>query len=148
MNLDLASPLHLTLLFVTSWLAIGAALAYVSGWRWLAARYATPYRPPGQTLAWQVYSVGHVSDSGVTGLRLSPQGLYIWASPMFRFMRPPLLIPWHEIRYGSERNILWQRTHTLRLGGEVRIRITDRALRAMEPYLADCPARLHRERGD
>jgi hypothetical protein len=88
----------------TSWLAIGAALAYVSGWRWLAARYATPYRPPGQTLAWQVYSVGHVSDSGVTGLRLSPQGLYIWASPMFRFMRPAAADPVarNPLRLGAE----------------------------------------------
>jgi hypothetical protein len=60
-------------------------------------------------------------------------------------MRPPLLIPWDEIRYGSESKILWQRTHTLRLGGQVRIRITDHALREMEPYLSDVPVRLHRE---
>jgi hypothetical protein len=60
----------------------------------------------------------------------------MYAQLLFRFRRPPILIPWSEVQYESARHFLWMRSHKLSLGGGVTpIRVKDKALRAFEPFL-------------
>lgn len=88
----------------------------------------------------QVVSVGLVSENDVTYLPPSTSGLYMYAMFLFRFMRPPLLIPWPEIQYESACRFLWLRSHRLRLaGGMTAIRVKDRALQQIRPFLSVVP---------
>jgi hypothetical protein len=69
---------------------------------------------------------------------VSEGGLYLWVMPLFRFMRPPVLVPWSDVTYVSERRVFWSHTHLLRLGGITSIRIKNDAYETMWGYLPDC----------
>src|SRR5690349_9031123 len=97
------------LFFVAMWLLIGALLAEISGWPVLARQFRTTHRPAGSPLRHQVVALGPTSESGVTRIITSPAGLYLDTHPLFRFRRPPLLVPWTAIHYRSERRFLWRR---------------------------------------
>jgi len=83
-------------------------------------------------------AIGRVSENGVTRLVPSPAGLYMRAHVLFRFRRPPVLIPWSEVRYESTGRVRWTRSHLLALGrGITTIRVKDEALRALQAFLDD-----------
>ena len=58
------------------------------------------------------------------------------AHPLFRFRRPPLLVPWPEVRYVGERRMLWRRAWVLDLGGITTVAVKKEAYVAIEPCIS------------
>jgi hypothetical protein len=133
-------PYWLPLFVVGMWLAVGGLLSTLSGWPFLAKRCPGGPRPSGAVLRRQVVGIGFVSENGVTHMVVSEGGLYLWATPIFRFLRPPILVPWAQVAYVSENRFLWSHSHLLRLGGITSIRIKDRAYQALRTYLTETDA--------
>jgi hypothetical protein len=123
------------LFFAALWLTAGALLSTVSGWPRLARRFPAATEPSGTTLKGQVYSLGGVGENNVTALTVSAGGLHLKAHFLFRFLRPAILVPWSEVRFVSERKILWWRRYVLELGGATKIAIGEQAFRALEGFL-------------
>jgi hypothetical protein len=124
------------LVFVPFWMAIGALLTQVSGWRRVPERFPAGDIPPDGVRFWnQVAAFGVVRENNVTRLVVSPAGLHVSAMVLFRFRRPPILVPWDQVRWQSERRFLWVRHHRLGLGGLATITVKDTAYRAAAPYL-------------
>jgi hypothetical protein len=128
-------PYTLPLWFILVWLGVTGLLAEVSGWRRLARRYPGTVRPEGTRFLGQVASFGGVSENNVTFLVVSESGLYLYAFIVFRFLRPPILVPWREVAYVSEWRFLLWRTHRLRLGGTTSIWVKPKAYDALRPWL-------------
>jgi hypothetical protein len=136
---DQGLPLWFPLFFVALWLFVGAMLAYTSGWVALAARYRAGERPSGRVLRGQVIAVGSVSENNVTYLIPTEAGLYMYPMFLFRFMRPPILLPWREVVYDSSRRFLWMRSHKLQLADLTSIRMKEKGLRELLPFLPSLP---------
>lgn len=133
--------------FAGMWLLVSALLAEFSGWSSLARRYPGGPRPDGQRIHGAVMGMGAVGENNVTVMIPTADGLYLYASPLFRFRHPPVMVPWRDIRDGGERGKLWWRNVALELGSEVTIRIRPRAHPALAPYLALAPANRRRDIG-
>jgi hypothetical protein len=132
-------PYLLPLAFVGLWLFVGWILSHVCGWAALAERFAANERPRGSRLHGQVVSMGPVSESGVTGMIVSSQGLYLCAIFLFRFGRRPLLLPWHAVAFVAEKKLLWWRSYDLDLGGLTTMRVKEKAFREIAPHLRRPP---------
>ena len=90
--------------------------------------------------------VGIVGDKNVTYLSVSDRGLYLRSHVLFRFMRAPVLVPWSEVKYVSERKVLWSRSYLVDLGGITTIRVRERAFLAMEGFLVGASSTAARQR--
>jgi len=128
-------PLWFPFFFVGLWLGVGALLSQLSGWPRLAQRFRAANRPPGQVLKRQVAKIGLVSEGGVTHMIVSPEGLYLWTNPLFRFLRPPLMIPWTAITGVREARWLWLKMYVLNVADITTIQVSRRALCVLRPYL-------------
>src|SRR5215212_4216343 len=117
-------PLWFPFFFIGMWLLVGACLAFISGWVSLAGRFRADSRPEGQKVTGQVKQMGIVPENRVTRMIVSDSGLYLYASLLFRFMRPALLIPWSEVRLAREIKTLWWYTYELDLGSVTSLRVT------------------------
>jgi len=124
------------LAFVGLWLVIGAVLSAVSGWSQLAATYPGGARPVGRRLKRQVVGMGVVGENGVTTMVLAPDGLYLYSHPLFRFRRPPVLVPWKLVAVGEERGLLWWRYMPVTLASEVTMRVKPKAAAALSQFAA------------
>ena len=84
--------------FVCLWFLVTATISFVGGWLSLANPYRT--RVPFNGAKWRMQS-GQMrwlaNYKNVLTLGVSPQGLYLASMFLFRFMHPPLLVPWSEI---------------------------------------------------
>ncbi|MEO8501430.1 MAG: hypothetical protein ABI565_10990 [Vicinamibacteria bacterium] len=133
------------MLFAFMWLLVGALLAHASGWPALAARYPGETRPEGGVLRGQVMGIGPINENNVTYLIPTASGLYIYAMFLFRFLRPPILIPWQEVVYESSHKFLWVKFHKLRLaGGLSTLRVKDKGFRELLPFLPNASRALLR----
>jgi hypothetical protein len=121
-------------IFVGMWLAIGALFAQMSGWSELANEFPGKFRPEGPRLRRQVVKLGSVNENGVTTLVLSTAGLFLESIFLFRFRRPPVLVPWPALRYLGERRFLWQRWHEFDLGGITTIGVKTKAYDAIARF--------------
>jgi hypothetical protein len=85
--------------FLCLWLLVGATISFVGGWFSLAKVYRT--RVPFDGAKWGMQS-GQMrwlaNCNSVLTLGVSQQGLYLSSMFLFRFMHPPLLVPWSEIK--------------------------------------------------
>jgi len=86
-------------------------------------------------------AIGIVRERHATLLIPTSEGLHMRAIWLFRFWRPPVLLPWAEVELVSSRRVLWMQSHTFSLGGGIaRIRVKDQAFRAFIPFLKPVPA--------
>jgi hypothetical protein len=132
----LGALLGFCVFFVLLWLFVTGLLTLVSGWRRVAARFPAGDVPPEGESWWdQVSGFGLVRENLVTRVIVSPAGLHLSAMLPFRFGRPPILVPWDQVIWRSERRFLWAHDHKLDLGGLSSIRIKDKAYRAAAPYM-------------
>jgi hypothetical protein len=129
------SVLASALIFVTAfgafagfWLVITGLLSSLSGWPTLAATFPAGARPDGKGLWGQVLGIGKVRENNVTCLIPSPSGLYLYAMALFRFRRPPVLVPWAKVRYVDAGKFLWSRWYVLDLGGVTTLSVRPRLL--------------------
>jgi hypothetical protein len=85
--------------FLCLWFLIASVVSFVGGWFSLSRLYRT--RLPFDGTKWRRQS-GRMrwltNYNNVLTLGVSPQGLYLATMFLFRFMHPPLLIPWSEIK--------------------------------------------------
>jgi hypothetical protein len=88
------------LYFLFLWLLVGAIISYVGGWFSLSQVYRT--RVPFDGAKWGGQSGrmrgGLANYNNVLTVGASQRGLYLTCMFLFRFMHPPLLVPWSEIK--------------------------------------------------
>lgn len=130
------------------WLGVGALLAEFSGWPELAREFPAGSRPAGKRIRGQVVKVGVVGENGVTGIVLTPAGLYLDTMFLFRFRRPPVLVPWTFVRHSSDGQFLWYRWHEFDLAGVTTLSVRPAAYEAIVRYRsADTVHSMPNERG-
>jgi len=107
--------------FLCLWLLIGATISFVGGWFSLAKLYRT--RVPFDGAKWGMQS-GQMrwltNYNNVLTIGVSPQGLYLASMFLLRFLHPPLLIPWSEIKVRRKKGWLFE-TVIFTLGHELAI---------------------------
>jgi hypothetical protein len=92
--------------FVTLWLLVGATISFVGGWWSLAKVYRTEVPFDGTKWRMQSGQMRWLANyNNVLTLGVGKQGLYLASMFLFRFMHPPLLVPWSEIKV--RRNTGW-----------------------------------------
>ena len=114
------------LLVAAVWLLVTTLLSALSGWPALAAAFPGGPIPDGERLRGQVLGLGLVRENNVTTLVPCARGLYLYAMILFRLRRPPVLVPWSQVRYRDSRRLLWSRWYVLDLGGVTSIRVRQR----------------------
>jgi hypothetical protein len=87
--------------FLCLWFLICAIISFVGGWFSLAKVYRT--QVPFSGAKWrgqsgQMRRLWLANYNHVLTIGASPQGLYLANIFLFRFMHPPLLVPWSEIK--------------------------------------------------
>jgi hypothetical protein len=100
--------------FLTVWLGISGLISILGGWRMLAERFqASGFKlNPRERFRFRTLELGRlpllpVHYNGCVTFGVAEQGLYIGLLFPFRFMHPPLMIPWWEIRSWKEGRFLW-----------------------------------------
>ena len=68
-------------------------------------------------------------------LIVSVEGLYLSSFILFRFLRPPVLIPWRFIRVARQKKILWLQRYVLDLASVTTITVKRTAYEAIEQYV-------------
>ncbi len=129
-------PIWIPFFVMGLWLFMSAFFALSSGWLALANRFRASFRPEGEKVTNQVKQMGIVPERSVTHMIISEQGLYLYASFLFRFLHPALLIPWNEVRLVSEHKTLWWYTYELDIGRITTLSVTRRAYEAMQRFVA------------
>jgi hypothetical protein len=107
--------------FVTLWLLVCATISFVGGWFSLAQVYRTLAPFNGAKWGMQSGRMRWLANyNNVLTLGVSPQGLYLASMFLFRFMHPPLLVPWSEIKVRSSRGWVFEYV-TFTMGHELAI---------------------------
>ena len=113
--------------FVVLWLLIAATISFVGGWFSLSKLYRT--RLPFAGKIWRMQS-GQMrwltNYNGVLTLGVSQEGFYMGCMFLFRFMHPPLLIPWSEIKMRRSKGWFFEYV-TFTMGHELAIPLRIRA---------------------
>ena len=107
--------------FLALWFLVAAVISVVGGWFSLAQVYRT--RVPFDGTTWRMQSGrmrGLANYNNVLTLGVSQQGLYLASMFLFRFMHPPLLIPWSEIKVRRSKGWVFEYM-TFTLGRELAI---------------------------
>ena len=85
--------------FLSLWLLVGATISFVGGWFSLAKVYRTRVAFNGAKWKMQSGQMRWLANyNNVLTLGVSQQGLYLASMLLYRFMHPPLLVPWSEIK--------------------------------------------------
>jgi len=84
--------------FLGMWFGIGGLLAFIGGWFGLSKIYRD--NDPSQTLQYiaKTINVGGVSYGRCINASVTTSGIYLRIFFIFRFLHPPLFIPWLEIK--------------------------------------------------
>jgi hypothetical protein len=122
------------LLFIAVWLLVSGGLSVVTGWSSLAKRFRTDQIPQGDTFHDQVHEFGRLGQRRITDLVISPAGLCLTQAPIFRFLHPPLFVPWSEIRLTDP--LASGDMHEIELAGSVTMLVSRSAIEAMKPYVS------------
>src|ERR1017187_2136726 len=113
--------------FLCLWFLVAATISFVGGWFSLAKLYRT--RVPFNGAKWRMQSGQmrwRVNYNNVLTIGARPQGLYLASMFLFRFMHPPLLVPWSEIKVQSRKGWVFESV-IFTLGHELGIPLRVRA---------------------
>lgn len=109
--------LFLVPFFIYMFCAVATATSFLGGWRKLAGRFPAPQNfAEGRLFKWQSGDVGVASYNSVLNIRVSPRGLYFSCIPLFRFMHPPILIPWTQVKVTRQKRFLGKEAIRLTIG--------------------------------
>lgn len=125
--------------FAAVWLGVCAVTAHVSRWPSLAAYFRAARRPEGRLVKGPVRGMGWANENGVTHLVVSDAGLYLYVNPLFRFGRPPLLLPWERVRFVRERQFLSRRFYEFDLAGVTTLTLTQTGYDAINSFARGGP---------
>jgi len=130
--------------FAAMWVGVTGLLAHLSGWATLAARFPSDDPVDGQrfrfasgSLGWRWVPVHYGNGLFVT---VSPTGLRLSLFLPFRFLSPPLFVPWTAVESLMRKRIVFVTFTTLVLKGAWP-RITLRGSSAQPLYQACSTAR-------
>ena len=107
--------------FLCLWFLVAATISFVGGWFSLAKVYRTRVLFAGAK--WRMQSAKMrwlVNYNNALTIGVSPQGLYLASMFLFRFMHPPLLVPWSEIKVRRSKDWFFEYV-TFTLGHELAI---------------------------
>lgn len=122
--------------FLLLWFGVVGLLSAVGGWRALARRYAAvPAAREGEVHYLCTASLGPrllpVNYRSCLTIEVQDQGLRLSVLAPFRFMHPPLFIPWTAVRDCREAGTVFRHTAVTLDDPEARIRIWGRTGRAV-----------------
>jgi hypothetical protein len=126
--------------FLVLWLLVGAIISFVGGWFSLAKVHRTrvPFNGPkwgGQSgrMRWLT------NYNNVLTLGASQQGFYLASMFLFRFMHPPLLIPWSEVKVRRNKGWVFEYV-TFTMGHELAIplRIREKLAAKLRESAGNC----------
>lgn len=101
--------LVIPVLFVGFWCAACYLLAFLSGWRRLAAHYATDAPITGQRFRFRSAKAGVVRFRSSLNFAAARDGLHLWLLPPFRMGNPHLLVPWQDIAAAPTQEWMFKR---------------------------------------
>jgi sporulation protein YlmC with PRC-barrel domain len=127
-------PYLIPIIGISMWLFLSAVFAFTSGWWSLAQYFPASERPDGERILGQVKQIGLIPENHVTHMIVSPSGLYLYESILFKFLHPALLIPWSEVHHVGTIKMLWWQTYQFDLASITSIRVTQTAYDAMVKY--------------
>ncbi len=89
-------------LFVAAWLAIGGLLSHLSGWRSLAQRFSRGSLADGERFRFASGSLGKIAwfpvrYANCLFVTVASSGFEVSIFLPFRFLCPPLFIPWSQV---------------------------------------------------
>jgi hypothetical protein len=93
-------------LFVGLWCVISYLLAWMSGWRRLAAHYSADLPVGGQRFRFRSAQTRLVRFNHCLNFAATPAGLHLWLLLPFRLGSPPLLVPWTDLSATTVRRFL------------------------------------------
>lgn len=97
-------------LFALMWLGVTGLLAHFSGWASLAKSYRAGAAPDGERFRFVSGSMGRkflpVSYGSCLFVLVERQGFHLSILLPFRFLSPPLFIPWADMESAIERRFL------------------------------------------
>jgi hypothetical protein len=115
--LAIAFPIY----FVLLWAGIGGLISVVGGWFSLARVYRAQAPFEGVKFKMQSGQMRwRAGYNNVLTLGADQQGLYLATLFLFRFLHPPLLIPWNEIKVSKQKGWIFEQ-EVFTLGHELRI---------------------------
>lgn len=125
--------------FVALW-CVAAKLLALLGWQRLAADFRQVELPSSRQFGFAQAKVGVVGYTGIITAGVSPEGLSLRVSSLFRVGHPPLLIPWSAIEPLQTSKFLWNTTYYTTVhtsaGGRVNLRFSNKQLvEAAAPWL-------------
>jgi hypothetical protein len=115
--------------FLSLWLLVGATISIIGGWFSLAKLYRT--RVPFNGAKWRMQSGQmrwRVNYNNVLTIGARPEGLYLASMFLFRFMHPPLLVPWSEMKVRRKKGwvfeyVIFTMGHELAIPLRIRARL-------------------------
>ncbi len=113
--------------FVLLWLAVSAIISYIGGWRTLSKSFRAREPFVDKKRHFQSGQFRWLAGyHNCLTLGADPNGLYLGILFLFRFMHPPLFIPWSEVSVQTKRSWILGERVTFTLGREVAIPLTIR----------------------
>lgn len=99
--------------FAVMWFGVSGLLAHLSGWSSMATRWRAPEDLAGERLRMQSASIGFryfpVGYGSCLTVTVSERGLGLRLWFIFRFLSPPLFIPWSQVASVKEQRLLFFR---------------------------------------
>jgi hypothetical protein len=118
--------------FLSLWFLVAAVISFVGGWHSLAKVYRTRAAFNGAKWRMQSGQMRWLTNyNRVLTIGVSPEGLYLASMFLFRFMHPPLLIPWSEIKVRRKRGwvfeyVIFTLGHELAIPLRIRVKLGER----------------------
>lgn len=126
--------------FLVIWLMVLGLISLLSGWKKLSSKYRVQDLPDNlDWLGWQTARFNGFMDARSTlWIAMSERGLYLKMGPafFFRFMHPPLLIPWSDITDVGTKHLFFFKYTAFKVDG-VSIWVLGAGLDGADRY---CPA--------
>jgi len=112
-------PLWFFPFFVAIWLTVSALISRLSGWSRLAEQFRSDAPASGEHFRFVSGSMGRAlfpaSYKSCLSVAVSPAGFHLSIQFPFRFLSPPLFIPWTEVESVQEGRWLFVRKTAIRL---------------------------------
>jgi hypothetical protein len=105
--------------FLTLWLMVAAVISVLGGWHGLAKTFRARHPFSGPSWGGQSGKMRLLANyNNCLRIGASPDGFYLTTFILFRFMHPPLLVPWSEIKIRRTEAWPFGESATLTLGHE------------------------------
>ncbi|WDI44613.1 hypothetical protein [Bremerella sp. P1] len=131
--------LFLLLFIVALFCGFTLLIAFLGDWGLLAKSFRAREKPSGKFFYFRSAGVGMASYRNMLTVGVTAKGLYLAVFFPFRFVHPPLLIPWSEIKDIHENKFFSWRNYCLSIGYPERASVTidDDVMQAARQYLPD-----------